>query len=210
METSEFNPVIKPMFNTTDRSAIMILPKEIYYQWRNCVIENKDLQNHFEPEVFLMPGFKMLEQAESFVRNFYDLFFQYELRKWAADPSFWPVNRTFALFMQWFEIRVSYSVSDILAQPIIKETENLIFDEPNDRDFFELEDCDILESGWWCDDFHDPYDPFFLPKPGLCLTCCKEYGEEDYLCEMFRMDQNENDEFALKSPPSDPPAFSTP
>ena len=118
METSEFNPAIQPMFDTTDRSAIMILPKEIYYNWGYYVMENKVLPDQYEPEVFLIPGFKSLEQTELFIRTFYDLFFQYELKKWDVDPAYWPVDRTFDLFQRWFEIRLSCIVSDILAQPV--------------------------------------------------------------------------------------------
>jgi len=196
METGEFNQVIQPVFDMTDRSAIMILPKEIYYKWGKCVTESKDFHDRSETEVFLIPGFNSLDQAESFIRNFYDLFFQYELKKYDADPSFWPVNRTFELFQQWFDTRLSCGVSDILAQPILKASGNSIFEQPGDPDFPELEECDILGPGWWFEDFCDPFHLFMQPKPGLCLTCCKDNDqEEEYLCEMLRIDFNLDEEF---------------
>ena len=128
METGEFHPAILPVFDTADRSAIMILPREIYHQWLNCVCEKKDYVDFPEPEVFLFPGFKTLDQAESFIRNFYDLFFQYELRKWNLNPQLWPENRTYELFREWFDIRVSTTVSDMLAQPVFKKSCNFPFD----------------------------------------------------------------------------------
>ena len=124
METGEFNPAIHPVFEATDRSALLIVPNEIYYNWWRCVIKNKDFFCQSEPDIFLIPGFALMEHAESFIRTFYDLFFQYELKKWGVDSSFWPVNRTFDMFRKWFDVRLSCRVSDILAQPIFKETDD--------------------------------------------------------------------------------------
>jgi hypothetical protein len=123
MKTEEFSPLIQPLYEPVNRSALLIVPNEVYYNWGRCVIKEQYLLNQCEAELFLIPSFSTPGQAESFLRTFYDLFFQYELKKWNVSSAYWPVNRTFELFNKWFEVRFSYCVSDILVQPVLKKSE---------------------------------------------------------------------------------------
>ena len=167
MHTSEINTQVSPIFDRVDRSAIMIVPKPIFHCWRRCVYNGEIQGNDPEPGIFLLPQFDSHETTKAFIISFYDLFFQHELKKWTKDITLWPLNRTFDMFCQWFEIRISYKVTDTMIQPLFKESEIIGICEPP-----------------------------LLPKPGLCLTCCKENDEEEeFICEMIRMDQGRGDDF---------------
>jgi hypothetical protein len=114
METGEFGLFMEPVFKRTNRSALLLLPKEIYCNWGRCVMRGKSPRTSFEPELFLIPCFEDAEELELFLRQFYDLFFQHELRKWDVDSSFWPINRSWEMFKAWFDIRVTDQVADTI------------------------------------------------------------------------------------------------
>ena len=115
MESVEFNPFIDPLFDTTNRSAIMVAPNEVYFNWAKCVMNENEIAGLSDSEIFLIPPFSTYEEAELFIRNFFDLFFQHELKKWNVSSAYWPVNRNYDLFNKWFEIRICRKVSDIMA-----------------------------------------------------------------------------------------------
>ena len=194
MEAVEFNPVIQPLFDKIDRSAIMILPGEIYYQWGRCVHRANSDFPYPEPELYLIPGFESQDEVTAFIKTFYDFFFQHELQKWEVDPSFWPVNRTYEMFRKWFDVTLIQTIKDTLVQPVFKESENIFFEEPEGFNWFD--ESDLLEKPGWYEDAEDPERYSFIPKPGLCLTCCKEYDEEEgFMCDLIRWDQDDGKEF---------------
>jgi hypothetical protein len=194
MEAAEFNPLVHPLFDKIDRSAILVVPLEIYYNWGRCV-NNRNMElDRPEPEIFLIPGFESPEETTAFIETFYDLIFQHELEKWEADPAFWPINRTYELFKRWFEIKLVCNVKDTLCHPIFKESDEFLFEEPEYFNWFE--EFDFPENRGWGEDLLDPGLYAFIPKPGLCLTCCKENDEEEeFICDLVRMDQKDADDF---------------
>ena len=114
MEILEFNPLVQPLVDKADYSGILLIPKKIYYEWSRYLIPEKVYYDETETEFFLLPEFTSREEAEEFCRLFYDLFFQYQLRKFTDDPSYWPVNRTYEMFRQWFEVRITSCVSTLI------------------------------------------------------------------------------------------------
>jgi hypothetical protein len=194
MEAVEFNPVAQPLFDTIDRSAIMILPGEIYYNWGRCVNEGNIALLFPEPQLFLIPNFETPEETSEFIETFYDLIFRHELERWSVDPAFWPINRTYEMFRNWFEIKLIYHVRDTLCQPICKESEEFFCEEPHEYNWFE--EYDFPEHRGWGEDLEDNNLFSYCPKPGLCLTCCKENEEEEeFMCYLVRKDQWDAEEF---------------
>jgi len=114
MKKFEFNTLVKPLVDKVDNSGILLIPKQIYYEWSRYVLPEMDYYNEPETEFFLLPQFDSPEEAEEFCRLFFDLFFQYKLRKCSDDPSYWPVNRTYEMFRQWFEVRITSYVSTLV------------------------------------------------------------------------------------------------
>ena len=49
------------------------------------------------------------------------MIFEHELESCMTDPDEWPKNRSYKMFKEWFEIRVSDTVLDFGSDPIIVE-----------------------------------------------------------------------------------------
>jgi hypothetical protein len=113
MKKVEFSAMVQPLFDKVDCNGLMLVPRKIYYEWLRYLIPEENYLNKREAEFFLLPQFNSAEQAEAFCREFFDLFFQYKLKKWSPDPAFWPINRTFEMFQQWFEVRIACTVSSL-------------------------------------------------------------------------------------------------
>jgi len=111
MKRYEFNPVVQPLFDKVDCSGLMLIPNKIYYEWSQFIVKGRDPLNNQEAEFFLLPQFNSPEKTEEFCRLFFDLFFQYKLRQGSSDPAFWPKGRTFKMFQQWFDLKITNVVS---------------------------------------------------------------------------------------------------
>jgi len=113
MTPSELSPFIRPLFSRQDYSGLILIPRKIYYEWSRYIIPENEYLNGNGAELFLLPRFSSNEKAEEFYRLFYDLFFQYKLRQYSENPDYWPVNRTYDMFNQWFEVRIAGVVSSL-------------------------------------------------------------------------------------------------
>ena len=100
-----------PLFLRQSNSGIILIPKRIYYEWSRFLIPDLEYLNGRGAELFLLPPFSSVEKAEEFCFLFFDLFFQHELRKCTADPAFWPVDRSWEMFLEWFEVKNAEKVS---------------------------------------------------------------------------------------------------
>jgi hypothetical protein len=113
MKSYEISSMVQPLFDKLDYSGLILIPRKIYYEWSRYIITETDYLHEQGAELFLLPPFNSIEQTEEFCRLFFDLFFQYKLKKCSEDPSFWPVNRTYEMFEQWFEVRITAIVSSL-------------------------------------------------------------------------------------------------
>ena len=114
MKSCEISPLVQPLFDKLDYSGLVLIPRKIYYEWSRYVIPEMNYLNEQEAEFFLLPQFNSVEKTEEFCKLFFDLFFQYKLKRWSEDPAFWPVNRTYEMFQQWFDVRITCDVSSII------------------------------------------------------------------------------------------------
>lgn len=113
MEKYELNPAVQPLFDTLEFCGLILIPRKIYYEWSRYFLSEMDYLNEKDTELFLLPQFNSVEKTEEFCRLFYDLFFQYKLKKCMNDPHFWPVNRTYEMFRQWFDVKITGTVSSL-------------------------------------------------------------------------------------------------
>ena len=113
MKSHEINPLVQPLFDKLDYTGLVLIPSKIYYEWSRYVIPEMDYLNWVETELFLLPQFNSIEKTEEFCKLFFDLFFQYKLKKCSEDPAFWPINRNYEMFQQWFEVRITAIVSSL-------------------------------------------------------------------------------------------------
>ena len=113
MKSFEINHQVHPIFDRLEYTGLILIPQKIYYEWSRDVIPGMYYFNEPEAELFLLPHFNSIERAEEFCRLFFDLFFQYQLKKCSEDPAFWPINRNYEMFQQWFEVRITAVVSSL-------------------------------------------------------------------------------------------------
>jgi hypothetical protein len=113
MKSYEINPRVQPLINRLDYSGLILIPQKIYYEWSRYVLPEMDYLNEQEAEFFLLPHFNSIEKTEEFCKQFFDLFFQYKLKKCSDDPAFWPINRNYEMFQEWFEVRITAVVSSL-------------------------------------------------------------------------------------------------
>lgn len=196
MKDDVFHSVIEPVIRDTNRSALLIAPKEIYLNWAECVITEESAKLKGQ-DLFLVPQFETKEDAMRFIQLFYDLFFQFELKKWCVSQAFWPTNRSFEMFSTWFEWSLIEPVKDSMITPVLRESENdfeYVLNDHEDRfnAFEESSEGFLSFDDNGCRSLHAS----FLPKPGLCLACKKDYDEdEEVYCEIIRMEQNVDESF---------------
>ena len=111
MRSYEISPLVQPLFDQMNYGGLVLIPRKIYYEWSRYFLPEREYINECNAEFFLLPQFNSIEKTEEFCRLFFDLFFQYKLKKCMNDPAFWPVNRTYEMFMQWFDIRITHAVT---------------------------------------------------------------------------------------------------
>lgn len=96
-----------------ERSAIILRPKTPFWAWVNS-IEPIDLGNidQNDPEVYLVPDFMEQSEIEEWLKINFDYFFSEQLNDWYLDESLWVQNRTYEMFLDWFDYSVHTMVID--------------------------------------------------------------------------------------------------
>lgn len=106
---------------SVNRSALMVEAAQGYLDWaRQCPDCDADVIGNGigdEGTAYLIP-----EQAEDtperWLKRNYQSIFEHELWAWCTDPAYWPANRSFRTFKQFFVIRFSSVVVDTARSPI--------------------------------------------------------------------------------------------
>ena len=108
---------------TIDRMAIVVLPREPIMDWVNEVRPDEPIwmdDLSWRGNVYLIPQFESIEEAEAHVEEIFDELFCNELSEWEEDESLWPKERTYDLFLEWFDIIYDVVVYDTLLGEIKK------------------------------------------------------------------------------------------
>ena len=101
---------------TVNRCAIGIGPRQPLIDWSIRVSGESRLSWGGEDHsLYLIPTYETREQAEAFLRESYERIFCNELESWSLDPETWPSPRSYALFEEWFEVRLFDLIEDLAA-----------------------------------------------------------------------------------------------
>jgi hypothetical protein len=110
-----------------DRGAIAIKAKEPFVTWLNQLPDNEpdmkfDLINvNQDGYLFLVPEFEDNAQVERWIkRNAGDLF-EMILDDWCTEPNWWPQDRNFKVFEDWFSWELFSSPMDLMEEEITKD-----------------------------------------------------------------------------------------
>ncbi|HNU62771.1 MAG TPA: hypothetical protein PLX24_09605 [Bacteroidales bacterium] len=112
---------IPVFFNNINRSAMVIIPKKPFKDWLLSIDQGAAHWDITEDaDVYLLPDFEEIEEAERWLEINFDLFFSDQLNNWYTAKKLWPKNRTFKMFKEWFDYSLHTMVWDILDDPIEK------------------------------------------------------------------------------------------
>ena len=111
--------------HSINRTAITIKPKQPFIDWINTPPD--DSHNYTLEEItrdnttFLIPQYDNPDSITRYIRKHYSFLFEWELWGWITDETYWPNNRTWKVFQEWFEVQVSSEVFDMVDKTIEKE-----------------------------------------------------------------------------------------
>lgn len=108
---------------TINRTVITVRGKEPFVEWANSFDNGGPTMdiNKLHSTAFLIPDKYDEFNFENFVKKNFKIIFESELDSWMTNPNVWPKNRSYKIFKEWFEVRVSDSVFDLAKGSVITE-----------------------------------------------------------------------------------------
>ena len=121
-----------------NREAIVVKPREPFIRWVANLPQEKPIHDPetgevYDPNisaeaireavtadhsVYLLPATDSGELEEATLRAVYKTIFERELRDWNLNEKTWPKNRSYELFLQWFELSFHDSTYDLCQAPL--------------------------------------------------------------------------------------------
>jgi hypothetical protein len=104
---------------SVNRAAVLVIPKKPYCEWASNLPDSSLPDDatltvsHLESTVFLLPEYEDDGEVEGILRGVYSQIFELELAGWDQREDVWPQNRTFEMFLEWFDIIVTSMVLDV-------------------------------------------------------------------------------------------------
>ena len=113
-----------PMVN---RAVVLVIPKQPFYDWDKTVFPDTALMevNRDEYNSYLIKDSILPFEPQKALKNDWQWIFENELFGICTDESTWPEKRTWKLFNEWFELKFSTVILDLVDQPILKEKDEL-------------------------------------------------------------------------------------
>ena len=101
-----------------NRSAVIVKPRQPYLEWAKRddaegLAETVFKTFHEEPTVYLLPEYEDPATQQEVLEEFWRGLFDAMLEVWVTDEAYWPKNRTFEMFREWFEVQMSSIVQDL-------------------------------------------------------------------------------------------------
>lgn len=120
---------------SVNRSTLIIRPRQALFNWVNKIypdtpLSMDNLKEHDDADVFLIPDFFSIEDAEEWLEENMDYFFDYLLNEWCEDEEQWPKSnkRTWKLFQDFFDYNFQTIVRDIVEEPLERLSEEFLDD----------------------------------------------------------------------------------
>ena len=103
------------MIERSERMAVIVLPREPVVDWANSIDADdptwaEDIADR--ANVYFIPNFDTLDEAEAHLRVNFDEIFCSELGEWFEDEALWPKERTYEMFVEWFDVLYDVVVFD--------------------------------------------------------------------------------------------------
>lgn len=109
-------------YESIDRNAILVRPKQAYFDWANSVVaDGKPMNSRGECNIYLIREMGSNEDVMRWVKKHFDELFVNELNDWYTDEERWPTDRTYKMFSEWFDVELHSMVLDLEDGPVTKE-----------------------------------------------------------------------------------------
>lgn len=98
-----------------NRMAVVVFLREPFIDWLNSINPDNPVWVESLAErgnVYLIPEFSDMVEAQAHVEDIFDEIFANELAEWHPDSSLWPADRTYDMFMEWFDLVFDVAVFD--------------------------------------------------------------------------------------------------
>ena len=101
-----------------NRSAAIVKPRRPYLEWAQQddaegLAETVFETLHAEPTVYLLPEYEDPPFQHEVLRKFWPRLFEAMLEGRVTEEAYWPKDRTFEMFCEWFEVQMSSIVQDL-------------------------------------------------------------------------------------------------
>lgn len=106
-----------------NRSVVMVIPKKPFYKWEKNVFPDLgsiEGQLH-EYNSYLLKDSILPSEHQKVLRNDWDWIFENELNDICTDENTWPQERDWETFTEWFDLKFSTVVMDLVDEPVLKE-----------------------------------------------------------------------------------------
>jgi len=105
-----------------NRCAIGLAPRPPLIAWSRQTKPGEDMAWRQEDySLYLIPTYEDEDEGMALLQQGYEDIFEAELDSWCRDSSTWPPERTFALFLEWFEVRFYPLVEDLVDDELERE-----------------------------------------------------------------------------------------
>ena len=101
-----------------NRSAVILRPKHPFLEWTRLDDKEGLADGVFEmmraePAVYLVPDWEDDDEERAILREFWPALFDVMLEAWLVDKSMWPENRTYEMFLDWFDVETHAMLVDV-------------------------------------------------------------------------------------------------
>ena len=117
----DINP-IPYYYEPINRNAILVPHKKPFLNWLNKIFKNeKPISDNEDNNIYLIREMKSNEDIKEWIKKNFDKIFINELNDWCTDEFAWPINRTYVMFIEWFDIEIHSMVLDLEDFPVTKD-----------------------------------------------------------------------------------------
>ncbi len=104
----------------SNRGVIQIVPTQLFADWFSYIRDDgvNYTLNNLEPISFLIHDFDTRIEFNDWLESNFKLLFDIRLSYSCTDKNQWPENRTFPVFLSWFNIYHSDMILDLVTNPI--------------------------------------------------------------------------------------------
>ncbi len=106
-----------------NRMLVLLRPRQPFVDWLNSTLDPDEAPHTLDeiegsPGAFLIPIFEYREEAEEWIRENHILIFETHLWDWLDRPQEWPADRSWEVFLEWFDVELLGAPWDVVAAPL--------------------------------------------------------------------------------------------